>query len=109
MSKEEIKEDILKDINRLLSKDIKSSDVNEMFNNIPDTKLNISQPTPQQIPQQMPQQMPQQIPQQIPQQMPQYFSNGYIQPPMPLIPQNMSGQVNEPVHEESKGFLSYFF
>ena len=43
MSKEEIKEDIINDINRLLSKDSGSlENVNEMFNNVSE-----SQPQPQ--------------------------------------------------------------
>ena len=82
MSKEEIKEDIINDINRLLSKDSGNvENVNEMFNNMPEV-----QPTKQapQAPQQPQQQMP---PQQMPPQMPPQMRPQQQMPPQHLMQQ----------------------
>jgi hypothetical protein len=69
MSKEEIKEDIINEINRLLTKDPSDNEkVSEMFNNIPEVKNKQAQIMPPQVPMQA-KQLPQQIPQQMPQQM----------------------------------------
>jgi hypothetical protein len=86
MSKEEIKEDIINDINRLLSKDTGDLEkVNEMFNNMPDAK------NKQQLPQQQAQSMPPQM-----QQMPMQGKQMPSQMPMPSQMQQMPSQMQMP-------------
>jgi len=98
MNKEEIKEDIISDINRLLSKDGKEDNINELFNNANEKQVQQnSQVMPQQNPQVMPQQKvsmqnPQLNPQLNPQQMQQMHQQMQQQQMQQQIQQQMQQQ-----------------
>jgi hypothetical protein len=86
MNKEEIKEDIIRDINNLLSKDSKDENINELFNGSMNEKKQIQQ-NPQVMPQQkvsMPNQQltPQQIQQMQQHQMQQQMQQQQMQQQM---------------------------
>ena len=96
MSKEEIKEDIINDINRLLNKDTRENDkesisMNELFSG------NMNQPKQMnkvEIQQQKPQMQPQMQPQMHPQMHPQ------ISPQVPPQMQHMSPQMQQQMYQQ---------